>query len=109
MASPGCLAALAAATRFATDFAPLPLLLLAAAFIVIACGNTLFGILEWAAARGLGEIGSSIYLLHGLVLYAIFGMLLGPDATARLGTTGHWLLAYACVPLVTIVSYTIFG
>lgn len=108
VASIACLAALAAATRFATAFAPAPLLLLAAAFILIACGTTLFGILEWPAARGLGEIGYSIYLLHGLVLFAIFGMLLGPEVTAQLGTTGHWLVVYACVPLVTIVSYTTF-
>ena len=41
-------------------------LLLSSAFAIIACGNTLFGALEWPAARGLGDIGYSIYLLHGL-------------------------------------------
>lgn len=108
IASLACLAALAAATRFTTAFAPAPLLLLTAAFALIACGNTLFGVLEWPAARGLGEVGYSLYLLHGIVLFAVFGMVLGSDATAALGPTGHWLVVYACVPLVTVLSYTTF-
>jgi peptidoglycan/LPS O-acetylase OafA/YrhL len=108
IASLACLAALAAVTRFPTGFAPLPMLLLAVAFVLIACGNTLFGVLEWPAARGLGEVGYSIYLLHGLVLFAVFGMLLGTEATAALGTTGHWLVVYACVPVVTVLSYLTF-
>ncbi len=103
-----CVAALAATTRFATAFAPAPLLLLSLAFALIACGNTLFGALEWPAARGLGDVGYSIYLLHGVVLFAVFGMWLGPGRTAALSTAGHWLVVYTCVPVVTALSYTTF-
>ena len=77
-----CLGVLAAVTRFDTAFAPAPLLLLSLAFAIIACGNSLFGALEWRAVRGLGDMGYSIYLLHGLVLFAVFALLLGSELAA---------------------------
>lgn len=103
-----CVATLAAVTRFSTVFAPAPLALLSLAFAIVACGNTLFGVLEWPAARGLGEIGYSIYLLHGIVLFVVFGLIVGPAGTAALSPWRHWLVVYACVPVVTLVSYTTF-
>lgn len=107
-ASVVCIGALAAVTRFTTVFAPAPLLLLSVAFALIACGTTLFGALEWPAARGLGDVGYSIYLLHGIVLFVVFGMLLGPVRAAALSTPEHWLVVYACVPVVTVLSFTTF-
>ena len=103
-----CLAALAAVSRFSTPFAPAPLLLLSLAFAIIACGNSLFGVLEWQAARGLGEIGYSVYLLHSVVLFVAFGMMLGAAHTAALSATTHWLVVYACLPVVVIVSFATF-
>jgi peptidoglycan/LPS O-acetylase OafA/YrhL len=103
-----CLAALAAATRFATAFALSPLLLLSLAFAIMACGNTLFGALEWPAARGLGDVGYSIYLLHGLLLFAAFAMVLSPAETSALSTAGHWLVVAACAPILTVVSFVTF-
>ncbi len=103
-----CVTALGAVTRFETAFAPAPLALLSIAFVIIACGNTLFGSLEWAAARGLGDIGYSIYLLHGVVLFAAFGWLLGPVNTAALSAAGHWLIVYACAAIVPALSWVTF-
>ena len=103
-----CLGALAAVTRFETAFAPAPLLFLSLAFATIACGNTLFGSLEWPAARVLGDVGYSLYLLHGLVLFAVFALCLGPVETAALGTAGHWLVVYVCAAIVTVLSYATF-
>jgi peptidoglycan/LPS O-acetylase OafA/YrhL len=103
-----CVATLAGVTRFPTAFAPGPLLLLSLAFAIVTCGNTLFGVLNWRTARGLGEMGYSIYLLHGIVLFVIFGLILGPAHTATLSTARHWLVVYACVPIVVLVSFTTF-
>jgi peptidoglycan/LPS O-acetylase OafA/YrhL len=45
--------------------------LLSIFFAVIASGNTLFGLLKMRGALWLGEVSYSIYLCHGLVLWAI--------------------------------------
>ena len=107
-ASVVCIAALAGVTRFPTAFAPAPLLLLSLAFAIVACGNTLFGVLEWRTARGLGEMGYSIYLLHGIMLFVVFALGLGPAETAALSPATHWLVVYACVPVLIVLSYTTF-
>ncbi|MGH9141237.1 MAG: acyltransferase family protein [Vicinamibacterales bacterium] len=108
IASIACLTALGAVTRFGTAFAPAPLLLLSLAFAIIACGNTLFGALEWPPARGLGDMGYSVYLLHGVILFAAFGLLLGPAKAAALSAAGHWLVVNACAVVVTLVSAVTF-
>jgi len=45
--------------------------LLSVFFTVIASGNTLFGLLKMPAALWMGEISYSIYLCHGLILWAV--------------------------------------
>ena len=103
-----CLAALAAESRFAHPYSLAPLLLLSLAFAIIACGNSLFGILEWAPARGLGEIGYSIYLLHGIVLFLVFGLTLGREGTLALSLTRYWVVVYGCAVAVVVVSFVTF-
>jgi peptidoglycan/LPS O-acetylase OafA/YrhL len=103
-----CLAALVASSRFSTPFAPAPLLLLSAAFAIVACGNTLFGTLEWAVARGLGDMGYSVYLLHGLVLFTAFAVVLGPARTAAMSPLAHWATIWACTPMVVALSFATF-
>jgi peptidoglycan/LPS O-acetylase OafA/YrhL len=103
-----CLAALVTVTRFDTAFALVPLLLLSLAFAIIACGNSLFGSLEWPAARGLGEMGYSVYLLHGVVLFVAFGLHLRPAESEAPGTFTHWAVVYACAAIVPLVSFATF-
>ena len=38
-------------------------------FVIIACGNSIFGILELRGLRLMGVISYSVYLLHGICLY----------------------------------------
>ena len=47
----------------------LPLILTTLVFVPIACGNSMFGILNYAGLRLLGTISYSVYLLHGMFLY----------------------------------------
>lgn len=103
-----CLAALAATSRFPTAFAPAPLLLLSFAFVIVAAGNSVFGVLEWACARGLGEMGYSIYLLHSILLFTVFAAGLGPARSAVLDGAGHWLVILACVPPLIVASFVTF-
>ena len=41
-------------------------------FLCVACGNSVFGLLKYRAARVLGECSYGIYIVHGTVLYAAF-------------------------------------
>jgi peptidoglycan/LPS O-acetylase OafA/YrhL len=73
-------------------------------FLIVAGGNTLFGVLTSAPLRVLGEISYSLYLLHGIGLYFAF-TLIGSARAARLTPTGHWLVVYAATPLIIILCW----
>ncbi len=51
---------------------PLTLPLLTVAFVIIAAGNDLMGVLSATPSRRLGEVSYSIYLLHGFLLFVAF-------------------------------------
>ena len=78
-------------------------MLLTVAFAIITAGNTLGGLLAWPASRLVGEITYSVYLLHGLVLFAVFHFLIGPARAASYTAFEHWLVIFACVPLTVLV------
>ncbi len=84
------------------------LLLLAAAFTVVASGNTLFGFLRWAPSRVLGEVSYSIYLLHGLLLFVVLRGVLGRAATAALPDAAYWALVVALAPVLVVVAFATF-
>ena len=65
-----CLLVLGILINMPSAYSPIPVLLLAALFLLISSGCTIFGILNWRSSKRLGEISYGIYLLHGLVLYA---------------------------------------
>jgi peptidoglycan/LPS O-acetylase OafA/YrhL len=52
----------------------LQMLVLGVAFIMIALGNTIFGVLGSKGLKTLGEVSYSIYLIHGLILYMLFSV-----------------------------------
>jgi len=84
-----------------------PLLLLMAAFIGIACGNSLFGILTHPLSRTLGQISYSIYLLHGIILFVTFQWVLGFKHAGRLSPLEHWsVIALCTMGVVLICSLT---
>ena len=56
------------------DLSPFALVLLAVFFIPVALGNSLFGILRLNGSILLGDVSYSLYLLHGIVLYAVFSL-----------------------------------
>ncbi len=76
--------------------------LYAVIFIVIAQGNSIFGLLESNATKILGDISYSTYLLHGIVLYCLFHVF--HPATL----SGHWLVAAGAVLCTILVSNITF-
>ncbi|MGD9583002.1 MAG: acyltransferase family protein [Lysobacterales bacterium] len=88
---------------FPSAYAPAPIILLALAFALIAGGNSVFGLLVSPAARRLGEMAYSLYLLHGIVLFVAFrtsGLLFAPEALSPLG---HWALILLLTPLLVMI------
>jgi peptidoglycan/LPS O-acetylase OafA/YrhL len=81
------------------------MLLLGMAFALIAGGSSLFGVLEWRVSRLLGEIAYSIYLLHGLLLFAVFSFVLGRPTAASLSPFQHALLIVGLVPVLILLCF----
>jgi peptidoglycan/LPS O-acetylase OafA/YrhL len=82
------------------------LLLMSLDFALIVSGATLFGLLAQPASQRLGAISYGIYLLQGLVLYAVFQT--PPLRRFALGTPAHyWLVLFAAaLILITVASIT---
>lgn len=78
------------------------------AFVPIACGNTLFGMLQIKAARFLGEISFSIYLLHGMLLYVTFYLVIPHFSSVRLSPEVHWAVIVGLVPILLALSTLTF-
>lgn len=93
---------------YPTAYSQIPLILLSTAFIVIACGNNLFGLLIHPISRTLGEMAYSIYLLHGLTLFAVFHILVGTGSAAVYSPIIHWLLVVAITPILILSSFITF-
>jgi peptidoglycan/LPS O-acetylase OafA/YrhL len=98
-----CVAAVIAV--FPTAYGWMPLLLLSIAFILVAGGNTLFGLLTNRASRLLGEMTYSIYLLHGLALFLVFRFVFGFSGAAKLSAVEHWTVIAICTPLLISISF----
>lgn len=80
---------------------------LAVAFCIIACGNTLFGILSSPLSRMLGEISYSTYLLQGIILFVTFRFIVGFARAATLSPLEHWLTILCCTAfLIPFCSLT---
>ncbi|MBA3020328.1 acyltransferase [Propionicimonas sp.] len=89
------------ATFLHSGFDPLAVGLYSIAFVLIAAGSSVFGLLTNTASRLLGETTYSVYLLHGLLLTLVLRFIIGLDVAASWTTTQHWLLTLALVfPLV---------
>ena len=81
---------------------------LTVAFTLLASGNSLFGLLHSRAAQTLGDASYSIYLLHGLVMYITFKLILGVDAAAQLSVFGHWGVILMCTAVLLPLSFATF-
>jgi len=81
----------------------IPMSLISIAFIAIASGNSLFGILNLPISRIFGKMAYSIYLLHGIVLFVTFRFVVGYSQAAISSATEHWLVIFgSIIPLILI-------
>jgi peptidoglycan/LPS O-acetylase OafA/YrhL len=87
-------------------FRPIPVLLLGGAFLLVALGANLFGLLESGPARRLGNISFGIYLLQGAVFAGISSFARIRDLDLR-SPLGHWTVSLIeAIALVVLATCT---
>ena len=89
---------------FKTAYELLPIIVIFVIFCLIAGGNSLMGILTTKSAAFLGQIGYSIYLLHGLLLYLVFSFILSNKRAFALSPIEHWGVVLATSPVLIVIS-----
>jgi peptidoglycan/LPS O-acetylase OafA/YrhL len=95
-------------TMFRETYGAMPLFLLSIAFMMMACGNNIFGILSSPISRILGDMGYSIYLLHGILLFVTFNFMVGVQEAKHLTASHHWWLVILMSPILIFISYATF-
>lgn len=98
----------AAIAIFPSAYGFMPIALLSVAFAPIACGNSLFGLLTGPAARLLGALSYSLYLLHGIALFVLFHFVVGLSRGGSLTAFSHWLLIIGATPLLVVTCFVTF-
>lgn len=82
-----------------------PVVVLGVAFALIAAGSSIFGMLTHDASRALGEWTYSIYLWHGIVLFAAFDLIVGKSNVSDLSVGRYWALGLALIPVLIALSF----
>ena len=88
---------------FDRAYAPIPMLLMGVAFLLVVSGCTVFGGLTHRGAERLGHVSYGVYLLQGLALALTFRTPAGAAIAAGSGW-GHWAMVIAAVLLVVAVA-----
>jgi peptidoglycan/LPS O-acetylase OafA/YrhL len=79
--------------------------MLSGAFIVIAAGNGIFGLLTNKISRTLGEMAYSIYLLHGILLFVLFRFIIGFEKAKTFTPIIHWAAIIGVAPILIGVAF----
>ncbi|WP_281632035.1 acyltransferase family protein [Flavobacterium luteolum] len=86
---------------------PIPIIITTIVFIIIASGNSFFGLLSSTFSRKFGQITYSIYLLHGILLFVIFYFVIGFEQAKDLTELEFWsIITLAVFPLIFISQLT---
>jgi len=102
--APVPIAAMGVALTFETAYHPVSVALLFVAFLFFAAGNTLGGLLTSRAAKLLGAVSYSFYLMHCIVLFIAFRLVEGAIGVTSLSPARHWLVAALVAAATTALS-----
>lgn len=83
----------------------LPWALTTLAFIIIACGNSIFGLLKLKASKLFGQISYSMYLLHTILFFVVFRMIFGVDESSKLSLYQFWFVIFGIGIALISLSY----
>lgn len=73
-------------------------------FLFFLYGNTIWGLLKSPAAKLLGTMSYSIYLIHGIVLYIVLKGVNLITPVAAMSAFAFWSLMLACALVIVIIS-----
>lgn len=79
--------------------------ILITAFIIIALGNDMFGLLRLNSLKLLGDISYSIYLIHGILLFITYYSIYGVDNAKLLSIEHYSTIILLLTPLLVTISY----
>lgn len=102
--APVPIAAIGVALTFETAYHPASVALLFVAFLFFAAGNTLGGFLTTRAAKLLGAVSYSFYLVHCAILFVVFRLVDGTVGVANLSAARHWMAAALAAAAATAIS-----
>jgi len=86
---------------FTSPYAILPITLIGVLFLIVARGNTLFGLLTTTVSRSLARISYPFYLLHPIALFVTMRILAGYGWVRSAGPLAYWsMIAVTGVALV---------
>lgn len=74
-------------------------------FTYIALGNSLFGLLKSPTLKLLGDISYSTYLLHGIILFAVFYLGIGLEKTKQYSASEFCIIIFLITPIVVLISF----
>ena len=81
------------------------LFVLATAFLFIACGNNLFGLLSCRPARALSCVSYGVYLLQGVVLFVVMRYGIPSDFQSHMSVHQYWwIICCLTTPLLVAIS-----
>lgn len=92
-------------TYFDTSKSLIYKIILTFIFTLIALGNNIFGLLKSNLFKFLGDISYSTYLLHGIILFIIFKLVIGTENSKNLTETEYISIIFLITPIVIILSY----
>ncbi|MGL2966953.1 acyltransferase family protein [Flavobacterium sp. XGLA_31] len=86
---------------------PIPIIIATGIFIIIASGNSFFGLLSSSLSRKFGQITYSLYLIHGTLLFIIFYGIIGIEKASKLSNLEYWgIIAATVIPLLFLSQLT---
>ncbi len=87
----------------------IPWVLTTLAFILIANGNSIFGLLVTKASKHFGQISYSVYLLHTTLFFIIFRVLIGFENAATYSLYQYWGVIFGvCMVLIPLCYVTYY-
>ncbi len=86
---------------------PIPIIISSIVFILIASGNSFFGLFSSIFSRKFGQITYSVYLIHGVILFVVFRYIIGFQNASELTEFEYWgIIALCVIPLIFISQLT---